>query len=141
MTVQEEVKEYIAALAEPKSSEIAALHRLTLQTLPGCRLWYFDGKDSNNKTVANPTIGYGFQIMKYADGTTKEYFQIGVSANKTGISVYILGLKDKTYLARTFGDTIGKAGITGYCIKFKKLQDIDLDVLAAAIRAGGAGVE
>ena len=112
------------------------LHRLTLQALPACKLWFSDGKNSENRTVSNPTIGYGFYTIKYADGTTRDFFQIGVSANKTGISVYILGLKDKTYLAKTYGKKLGKAKVTGYCIRFKTLKDINIDVLEAAIRYG-----
>jgi hypothetical protein len=113
-----------------------ALHQSTLQTLPGCKLWFTDGKNSEGKVVANPNIGYGSYTIKYADGTTKEFYQIGLSANKTGISVYILGLDDKTYLANTFGKSIGKANVTGYCIRFKSIKDIDVDVLQEAIRSG-----
>ena len=80
--------------------------------------------------------GYGTYTIKYADGTTKEFFQIGLSANKTGLSVYILGLEDMTYWANTFGQTIGKATVTGYCIRFKSINDIELGVLQAAIRYG-----
>ena len=74
--------------------------------------------------------------IKYADGTTREFYQIGLSANTTGISVYILGIKDKTYLAKTYGKKLGKASVTGYCIKFKTLKDINIDILQAAIRYG-----
>ncbi|MCK9282491.1 MAG: hypothetical protein M0P71_17895, partial [Melioribacteraceae bacterium] len=81
-----------------------ALHELTLQVLPACKLWFSDGRNSEGKTIANPNIGYGFYTIKYADGTTREFYQIGLSANKTGISVYILGIKDKTYLAKTYGN-------------------------------------
>ncbi len=112
------------------------LHQLTLQALPGCKLWFESGKNSENKTVSNPTIGYGSYTIKYADGKTRDFFQIGLSANKTGISVYILGIKDKMYLAQTYGKGIGKASVTGYCIKFKTLKDIDIDILEAAIRYG-----
>ena len=59
-----------------------------------------------------------------------------MSANTAGISVYIMGLKDKDYLTQTFGKTIGKASVTSYCIKFKKRADIDMEVLAAAINYG-----
>jgi hypothetical protein len=112
------------------------LHQRILNILPKCRLWFDDGKNSENKTVANPTIGYGFHIIKYADGKTKEFFQIGLSANKTGISVYILGIKDKTYLAQTYAKNLGKASVTGYCIKFKTVKDIHMDTLEAAIQYG-----
>ena len=137
MNVQEQIKNYIASQPEPKRSEMQELHRLTLQVLPACKLWFLDGKNSENKTVSNPNIGYGSHDIKYADGTTREFYQIGLSANKTGISVYIIGIEDKAYLAQTFGKKLGKASVTGYCIKFKKLSEINIDVLEAAIRYGG----
>jgi hypothetical protein len=59
-----------------------------------------------------------------------------LSANTIGISVYILGLKDKKYLAETYGKKLGKASVTGYCIKFKTLKDINIDVLEEAIQYG-----
>jgi hypothetical protein len=134
MSIKEQINEYIAGQPEPKRSDMQALHRLVLKTSPACRLWFLDGKDSEGKTVSNPNIGYGSQTLEYADGKTKEFYRIGMSANTTGISVYIMGIKDKTYLARTYGKRLGKATVTGYCIKFKTLAVIDLDVLQAAIR-------
>ena len=136
MNVQEQIKKYITSQSEPKRSDMQELHRLILQVLPECKLWFDDGKNSENKTISNPTIGYGFQKIKYANGKTREFFQIGISANKTGISVYILGINDKTYLAQTYGKKMGKANVTGYCIRFKTLKDINIDILEAAIRYG-----
>src|SRR5436190_22752978 len=136
MNVQEQIKKYVASQSEPKRSDMQELHRFILQVLPGCKLWFLDGRNSENKTVSNPNIGYGFQTIKYADGKTREFYQIGLSANTTGISVYILGINDKTYLAKTYGKKIGKASVTGYCIKFKTLKDINIQILEAAIRFG-----
>jgi len=136
MNVQEQIKEYIASQPEPKRSDMQALHDIILQVKPTCKLWYLDGKDSENKTVSNPNIGYGFHTIKYADGKTREFYQIGISANKTGISVYILGIEDKKYLAQTYGKELGRASVSGYCIKFKTLKDINIDILEAAIRFG-----
>ena len=137
MDVQQQIKDYIASQPEPKRSELQTVHQLTLQVLPKCKLWFDTGKNSENKTVSNPTIGYGALTIKYADGKTRDFFQIGLSANTTGISVYIMGLKDKTYLTQTFGKKLGKASVTGYCIKFKTLKDINIDVLEQVIRYGG----
>ena len=137
MNVQEQIKEYITSQPEPKRSDMQELHQLTLKVLPGCKLWFDNGKNSENKTVSNPTIGYGFQTIKYADGKTRDFFQIGLSGNKTGISIYIIGIKDKTYLAQTYGKQLGKASVTGYCIKFKTLKDINIDILEQVIRYGG----
>src|SRR6187551_1376003 len=136
MNVQEKIKKYITSQPEPKLSDMQALHRIILEVMPACKLWFLDGKDSENKTVSNPNIGYGLQTIKYADGTNREFYQIGLSANTTGISVYILGLKDKTYLARTYGKKLGKANVSGYCIRFKTLKDIIFVQAEDGIRYG-----
>ena len=136
MNTQEQIKKYITSQPESKRSDMQALHRIILQVMPACKLWFLDGKNSENKTVSNPNIGYGSHAIKYADGKTREFYQIGMSANTTGISVYILGINDKKYLARTYGKKLGKASVSGYCIKFKTLKDIYIDILEAAIRYG-----
>lgn len=136
MPVKEAIKKHISSLPEPKRNDMQALHLLIMKALPGCKLWFDDGKNNENKTVSNPTIGYGSYTIKYADGTGRDFFQIGLSANTTGISVYILGIKDKSYLAETYGKKIGKAKVTGYCVKFKTMKDIDTAVLEAAIKDG-----
>lgn len=137
MAVGQQIQNYINSHTEPKRSEMEQLHQLILNALPGCRLWFDEGKNDEGKTVANPTIGYGFQVMKYANGKTRDFFRIGLSANATGISVYILGLDDKAYLAETYAKYLGKAKVTGYCIKFKTLKDINADILKKAIRDCG----
>ena len=136
MTIRKQIETYIAGQPEPKRSDMRALHGIVLRIMPACRLWFLDGKDSDGKTVSNPNIGYGLHTLKYADGKTRAFYQIGLSANTTGISVYILGLEDKTYLSRAYGKKIGKASVSGYCIKFKALKDINVDVLEASIRYG-----
>ena len=136
MNVEEQIKAYITSQPEPKRSDMQALHSIILQVMPACKLWFLDGKNSENKTVSNPNIGYGLRIIKYADGKTRAFYQIGLSTNTTGISVYILGIEDKKYLAETYGKELGKASVSGYCIKFKTLKDINIDILEAAVRYG-----
>jgi len=136
MNIPEEIKKYITSQSQQKRDDMQELHSLILRVSPKCKLWFLDGKDSNGKIISNPNIGYGSYTIKYANGTTREFYQIGISANTTGISVYIMGLDDKNYLAQTYGKTIGKASVTGYCIKFKTLKDININVLEAAIQYG-----
>ncbi len=47
-----------------------------------------------------------------------------------------MGLDDKKYLTEKYGKRIGKASVTGYCIKFRKLENVDIDVLVDAMRYG-----
>ena len=136
--MKEQIENYIAGQPEPKRSDMQALHRLILKAMPRCKLWFLDGKDSSGKIVSNPNIGYGLYTIKYAGGKNREFYQIGLSANTAGISVYVMGLEDRKYLAKTYGKKLGKASVTGYCIKFKALKDIDVDTLVAAMRDGVA---
>ena len=39
------------------------------------------GRDEDGRTVSNPSIGYGVLTRAYADGRTRELYQIGLSAN------------------------------------------------------------
>lgn len=134
MNTEEQIKKYIVSVPEPKRADMELLHQCILQIMPNCRLWFLDGKDEKGKIVANPNIGYGFLTLKYADGKIKEFYQIGISANTTGISVYLMGIENKKYWAETYGEVIGKAKVTGYCIKFKTLKEINMDILEHAMR-------
>jgi hypothetical protein len=136
ITLEEQINAYITSQPAQKCADMRELHRMILSINPACQLWFLDGENSENKVVSNPNIGYGGYTINYANGTTKAFYQVGLSANTTGISVYIMGIDDKTYLARTFGEQLGKASVTGYCIKFKSLKNINVDVLEAAIRFG-----
>ncbi len=136
MNIQEQIEAYIAGQPEAKRRDMQALHDLVLKVMPSARLWYLDGRGGDGKIVSNPNIGYGVYTIKYADGKSREFYQIGISANNSGISVYVMGIEDKTYLPRTYGDKLGKVSISGYCIKFRALKDIDMDVLQAVLRDG-----
>jgi hypothetical protein len=136
MNMQKQIQDYLASQPEPKRGDMEALHRLIKKLMPRCKLWFLDGKDATGKTLTNPNIGYGLRTIDYANGTSREFYQIGLSANTTGISVYVLGIKDKKHLSQAYGKKIGKASVTGYCIKFRALKDINVDVLEAAIRDG-----
>lgn len=134
MDIQEQIRAYLAS--QPKRSELEVLHNMILQIKPESKLWFLDGKNSENKTVSNSSIGYGMQTIAYADGKTRAFYKISLSANTAGISVYILGIKDKDHLAKTYGNRLGKASVSGYCIKFKTLKAIDVSILEEALRFG-----
>ena len=136
MDIPARVEAYLASQSEPKQADLRRLHEHLLAEFPDARLWFNDGTNEDGKVVANPNIGYGEYTITYADGSSREFYRIGLSANTTGISVYVLGLDDKTFLSRTYGASIGKASITGYCIKFRRLSVVNADVLQAAIRHG-----
>ena len=138
MSTPEQIEAFLASQSEPKQTDLRQVHADILAEFPESKVWFSDGTDATGKVVSNPSIGYGLRTINYADGSTRDFFRIGLSANSSGISVYVMGLDDKTYLKRTYGDSIGKATVTGYCIRFRRLSAIDVDALRAAIRDGMA---
>jgi hypothetical protein len=135
MTVQAQIDRYIADQSPSKGDEMRELDRRIRRISPHAKLWFLDGKDATGKVVTNPNIGYGSTTIAYAKGETREFYRVGISGNTTGISVYVIGLDDKKHLAEAYGKRLGKASVTGYCIKFKALKDVDIDVLDELFRA------
>jgi len=129
MNVHEQIARYISDLPRSKSEEMLDLHRRITSMSPDCRLWFLDGRNADGKVVSNPNIGYGAQMIRYAKGGQREFYKVGLSANESGISIYIMGVDDKTYLAETYGSRLGKATITGYCIRFRTAKGLDAGVL------------
>jgi hypothetical protein len=136
MGVQQQIEEYIAAQPASKADEMRKLHRLIHDISPDSRLWFLDGKDESGKIVSNPSIGYGALEIRYANGTAREFYRLGLSANTMGISLYVMGLEDRKYLSQSYGHRLGKANVTGYCVKFKTLSDLDEAVLKEMLRVG-----
>ena len=136
MSIETLIKEYISTLPAQKQEDVLQLQKIILEKYPDCKKWFLDGKDETGKVVTNPNIGFGQHKINYVDGSTKDFYRVGISGNKTGISVYIMSIADKKYLASTYADRIGKASITGYCIKFKSFKEIDVAVLADAMNDG-----
>ena len=133
MSAPEQIDNYIAGQSPAKAEDLRELHRRILAISPDARLWFLDGRNEDGKVVSNPNIGYGVQTRRYANGTSKDFYRIGLSGNTSGISVYVMGLTDRKHLSETCGRRLGKAKITGYCIRFKALKDIDLAVLEEVI--------
>jgi Domain of unknown function (DU1801) len=133
MNVSEQIEQYIASLPPLKQDDARRLHQQILLIAPDCKLWFLDGRNEEGKVVTNPNIGYGTTQIKYVNGDFREFYSVGLSANTTGISIYIMGLADKNYLKDRYESKIGQAKVTGYCIKFKRLQDISLEILQEII--------
>ncbi len=78
-------------------------------------------------------IGYGQYHYKYATGREGDMCATGFSPRKANHSLYIMpGYAD-------FGeilDRLGKHSTGKSCLYIKKLDDVDLDVLAELIKAG-----
>lgn len=78
-------------------------------------------------------IGYGRYAYRYASGRSGEFLATGFAPRKAELSIYILpGYQD-------FGDLLADLGPHRKgksCLYIRRLEGVDLEVLAALIRAG-----
>ena len=118
-------EEYIAKIAEPRKSEIIKLDQIIRQSVPDLKPYIISGM-----------IGYGSYHYKYASGREGDWCIIALASKKNYISVYICASDQSGYVAEKHKADFPKASIGKSCIRFKKLADIDLDLLATVIKKG-----
>lgn len=135
LKIKAEIENYFSGIPEPKRKDLEHLHIQILRMFSNPRCWYLDGKNEEGKVVSNPNVGYGSCFLKLAGGKTREFYQVGLSANTAGISIYLMGLNDSNFLV-SHALSLGKAKITSYVIRFKKLADLNESVLLEVIREG-----
>ncbi|HXE75243.1 MAG TPA: DUF1801 domain-containing protein [Candidatus Xenobia bacterium] len=123
-------KEYIESLPDPRRSEMKALHKLITRTAPALKPKLWGG-----------TIGYGQFHYRYATGREGDWFVVGLANRKDGISFYSCLTDGKQYIAEKHKKDLPKADIGRSCIRFKRLADIDLRVLARIIKENVAAAK
>ena len=107
------------------------LDRLISRIMKGKGRTLWEGEFWGGTTQA--IIGYGDFTQSRPRGKTVEWFMVGLALQKNYISLYVNAVEDGTYLAHRYGSRLGKARIGSASISFRKLEDIDLDVLSELV--------
>ena len=112
-------KEYIDLIDEPRKSEIVKLDKFIRKTVPKLKPFVLVGM-----------IGYG--VFPYKNHAEKmvDWATIALASQKNYISVYVCATTDHGYVPEKYKKELPKASIGKSCIRFKKVEDIDLEVLA-----------
>lgn len=130
-TAAQTPEEYIAAIPEPRRQEVEKIHELIKKIVPTLKPHILSGM-----------IGYGSYHFRYASGKEGDWSLILLASQKNYISIYICSIENGQYLAENYKEKLPKASIGKSCIRFKKLEDIDLSVLTEIIKkaekVGGA---
>lgn len=116
-------EEYIELLEEPRKSQIKKLHRLIRQTAPKLKPFIISGM-----------IGYGPYHYKYASGREGEWCTIALASQKNYISLYACAVNDNGYIAEQYKKELPKANIGKSYIRFKKVEDVDLEVIKKILK-------
>ena len=127
------VDDHIEGLPEGRRETVRAVHELVRDAVPDLevRMW------------SEKMIGYGTYHYRYASGREGDWFPIGLANNKQYVSLYICAADEEGYLAEQNADRLGKVKVGKSCIRFNRLEDIDLAVVrelceraAALVREG-----
>ena len=109
--------------ADTKQADLDRLHALIRDAVPD--LPAEDG-------------GYGPFHYRYESGREGDAHRISVAARKHGISLYVLALtEDGQYLAESRAGDFPKANVGKSCIRFKRLDDLDLAALRSLLEEAG----
>lgn len=116
-------EEYIAMLPEDRRSIIEDLDGLIKKTVPKLKPHF-----------AYNMLGYGeFPYVSYKKepGT---WPIIALASQKNYISLYVCAVEGGEYLAEKYKAELGKVSVGRSCIRFKKLEDLNKDVLVEVLK-------
>ena len=123
MTVDAAVEDYIDSLPDERRETVRAVHERVLAEVPelDVRMW-------------NKLIGYGSYHYRSASGREGDWFPIGLTNNKRYVSLYVCVADDDGYLAEQNAERLGKVSVGKSCIRFTRLENLDLDVAGELCR-------
>jgi Domain of unknown function (DU1801) len=120
-------EEYLAGLDEPRRSDMTALHELIRETVPELE-----------PEVAPGGIGYGPFHYRYASGREGDAHHVGLANRKQGISLHVLCESEEGgYLAERYVDRLPRANVGKSCVRFRRLEYVDIDVLRELLTEAG----
>lgn len=124
------VQEYLDELPEDRRSVVSAVRDVILQNLPA----------GYQECLSFGMIGYVLPLERYPDtynGQPLSY--VALAAQKSHYAVYLTSLymhpKKEAWLREAFQKAGKKLDLGKSCVRFKKLQDLPLDVIGEAVAA------
>ncbi len=127
--------EFIASLADGVRDDIAELDRLITGAMPGQERVLWEGVFWGG--TQQRIIGYGAYRSVNRSGGEVDWFKVGLARQKDHISLYINAVADGRYLVQAYADRLGKAKVGSANVTFKRLADIDRDVVVEIVRRAG----
>jgi hypothetical protein len=122
------VEEYLASLPEERREIVAAVRDLVLRNLPA----------GYEEAMAWGTIGYQIPLERYPNtynGQPLTY--VALAAQKSYFSLHLMGVYASPARAARLREDFEKAGkkldMGKACVRFRKLDDLPLDVIAEVV--------
>ncbi len=117
------VDEYIGLLEPQRKEIIKHLHSLIQKTSPDLKPHF-----------AYNMLGYGSFKYKNYKKEIIDWPIIALASQKNYVSLYVCSLEGGKYLAEKYKQKLGKVSVGKSCIRFKKLEDLNLDEVKKIIK-------
>lgn len=122
-----EVADFLAGVPEDRRPLLERVHEVIRAAAPQLE-----------PAVAGGMLGYGPFHYRYATGREGDTYVVSLANQKRYVSLYLCATTDDGYLAEANAERLGNVSVGKSCIRFKKLEDLDLDVLAELVRTAAA---
>lgn len=117
------VKEYIAMLPDDRRKIMEFLHRFIQETAPSLTPYF-----------AYNMPGYGSFKYKNYKKEIIDWSTIALASQKNYISLYVCAVDDGQYVAEKYKNELGRVSVGKSCIRFKKIEDLNLKALAKVLK-------
>ena len=122
-TTAKTAAEYMDLIEEPRRSEIKELDSLIKNTVPELKPFFMSGM-----------LAYGPYHYRYESGREGDWATVALASQKNYISLYVCAIKNGKYIAEGFHTQLPKANIGKSCVRFKRLTDVNIDVIKEMLR-------
>lgn len=79
-------------------------------------------------------LGYGHYLYRNTTGRQVEWCIVALASLKQYVSLYLYACSSSGYLAEQNADRLGKVSVGKSCIRFKKLEDLNLPVALELVK-------
>lgn len=117
------VKEYLAAVPKERQVLINYLDKFIQASAPKLKPHF-----------AYNMLGYGSFPYKSYKGEMLQWPVVALANQKNYVSVYVCAVEKGKYVAEQYKKELGKVSVGKSCIRFKKLEDVNLPVLKKVIK-------
>ena len=120
-------EDFIASQEQETQEVLQKIHTLIRKALPDQEYCLWEGVFWGGSE--QQIIGYGNFSYVRSDKKKVEWFLVGLARQKNYYSVYVNAVEGKKYLAEIYAAKLGKVKVGKSNISFRKLEDVNLDVL------------
>lgn len=120
-------EDYLAQLSGDRREAMDLLHRRIREAAPELK-----------PEICAGMIGYGVKPYETRSGCKGVWPVVGLASQKRYMSLYVCACGPDGYLPESVKDKLGKVSVGKSCIRFTKLENLNVEVVIELVRRAAA---